>query len=89
MGFVEKNNDIKVKDFKEKNEIFYIRFSSSKNNFETFNKSFVENKIIIEESKEKNNNFMFILKEANINKITKAIENIEKIENIFIARIKS
>ena len=32
---------------------------------------------------------MFILKEANINKITKAIENIEKIENIFIARIKS
>ena len=89
LGFVEKNNDIKVKDFKEKNEIFYIRFSSSKNNFETFNKSFVENKIIIEESKEKNNNFMFILKEANINKITKAIENIEKIENIFIARIKS
>ena len=89
LGFVEKNNDIKVKDFKEKNEIFYIRFSSSKNNFETFNKSFVENKIIVEESKEKNNNFMFILKEANINKITKAIENIEKIENIFIARIKS
>ena len=89
LGFVEKNNDIKVKDFKEKNEIFYIRFSSSKNNFETFNKSFVENKIIVEKSKEKNNNFMFILKEANINKITKAIENIEKIENIFIARIKS
>lgn len=89
LGFVEKNNDIKVKDFKEKNEIFYIRFSSSKNNFETFNKSFVENKIIVEKSKEKNNNFMFILKEANINKIIKAIENIEKIENIFIARIKS
>lgn len=88
LGFSEKNNDIKIKDFKEKNETFYIRFSSS-NNFETFNKSFVENKIIVEKSEEKNNNFMFILKDANINKITETIEKTEKIENIFIARIKS
>ena len=89
LGFSEKNNDIKIKDFKEKNETFYIRFSSSNNNFETFNKSFVENKIIVEKSEEKNNNFMFILKDANINKITETIEKTEKIENIFIARIKS
>ena len=89
LGFSEKNNDIKIKDFKEKNETFYIRFSSSNNNFETFNKSFVENKIIVEKSEEKNNNFMFILKETNINKITETIEKTEKIENIFIARIKS
>ena len=89
LGFSEKNNDIKIKDFKEKNETFYIRFSSSNNNFETFNKSFTENKIIVEKSEEKNNNFMFILKDANINKITETIEKTEKIENIFIARIKS
>ena len=89
LGFSEKNNDIKIKDFKEKNETFYIRFSSSNNNFETFNKSFTENKIIVEKSEEKNNNFMFILKETNINKITETIEKTEKIENIFIARIKS
>ncbi len=89
LGFSEKNNDIKIKDFKEKNENFYIRFSSSNNNFETFNKSFTENKIIVEKSEEKNNNFMFILKDANINKITESIEKTEKIENIFIARIKS
>ena len=89
LGFSEKNNDIKIKDFKEKNETFYIRFSSSNNNFETFNKSFAENKIIVEKSEEKNNNFMFILKDANINKITETIEKTEKIENIFIARIKS
>lgn len=88
LGFSEKNNDIKIKDFKEKNETFYIRFSSSNNNFETFNKSFTENKIIVEKSEEKNNNFMFILKDANINKITETIEKTEKIENIFIARIK-
>ena len=95
---MRKNGFKKVEKEKKENYLILIDsliskieniINNSKNNFETFNKSFVENKIIIEESKEKNNNFMFILKEANINKITKAIENIEKIENIFIARIKS
>lgn len=89
LGFAKKNNDIKIKDFKEKNETFYIRFSSSNNNFDAFNKSFLENKIIVEKSSVKDNNFMFILKDANINKIIETIEKTEKIENIFIARIKS
>ena len=89
LGFAQKNNDIKIKDFKEKNETFYIRFSSSNNDFETFNKSFLENKIIVEKALVKDNNFMFILKDTNINKITEATKKIEKIENIFIARIKS
>ena len=89
LGFAQKNNDIKIKDFKEKNETFYIRFSSSNNDFEIFNKSFLENKIIVEKALVKDNNFMFILKDTNINKITEATKKIEKIENIFIARIKS
>ena len=89
LGFAQKNNDIKIKDFKEKNETFYIRFSSSNNDFETFNKSFLENKIIVEKALVKDNNFMFILKDTNINKITETTKKIEKIENIFIARIKS
>ena len=89
LGFAQKNNDIKIKDFKEKNETFYIRFSSSNNDFEIFNKSFLENKIIVEKALVKDNNFMFILKDTNINKITEAIKKNEKIENIFIARIKS
>ena len=89
LGFAQKNNDIKIKDFKEKNETFYIRFSSSNNDFETFNKSFLENKIIVEKALVKDDNFMFILKDTNINKITEATKKTEKIENIFIARIKS
>ena len=89
LGFAQKNNDIKIEDFKEKNETFYIRFSSSNNDFETFNKSFLENKIIVEKALVKDNNFMFILKDTNINKITETTKKIEKIENIFIARIKS
>ena len=89
LGFAQKNNDIKIEDFKEKNETFYIRFSSSNNDFEIFNKSFLENKIIVEKALVKDNNFMFILKDTNINKITEATKKTEKIENIFIARIKS
>ena len=89
LGFTQKNDNIKVKDFKDKNETFYIRFSSSKNNFETFKKAFKDNKITADKGLEKNDNFMFILKDTNINKIISVIENIEKIENIFIAKIKS
>lgn len=88
LGFAQKNDNIKVKDFKDKNETFYIRFSSSKNNFDTFEKAFKDNKITTDKTLEKNDNFMFILKDTNINKIISIIENIEKIENIFIAKIK-
>lgn len=87
LGFMEKNNNIKVKDFKDKKETFYIRFKSN-NNLEKFEKAFEENKIFIEKSLKKNDNFMFILKDITINNIMSIIENIEKIENIFIARIK-
>ncbi|PTY40561.1 homoserine dehydrogenase [Brachyspira hampsonii] len=86
LGFVEENKELKVKDFKEKNETFYVRFKSNNNNMLTFNEAFYD--INIEKSVERNGNLMFVLKDVNINSIIKAIESVEKIEDIFIAKIK-
>ena len=86
LGFVEENKDLKVKDFKEKHETFYVRFKSNKNNLLAFNEAFYD--ISIEKSVERNGNFMFVLKDVNINSIIEAIEKVEKIDDIFIAKIK-
>ncbi|EKV56498.1 homoserine dehydrogenase [Brachyspira hampsonii 30446] len=86
LGFVEENKELKVKDFKEKNETFYVRFKSNNNNLLAFNEAFYD--INIEKSVERNGNLMFVLKDVNINSIIKAIESVEKIEDIFIAKIK-
>ena len=86
LGFVNENKNIKIKDFKEKNETFYVRFKSEKNDLLAFNEAFYD--INIEKSVERNGNFMFILKDSNINTILESIEKVEKIDNIFIAKIK-
>ena len=86
LGFVEENKDLQVKDFKEKHETFYVRFKSNKNNLLAFNEAFYD--ISIEKSVERNGNFMFVLKDVNINSIIEAIEKVEKIDDIFIAKIK-
>ena len=86
LGFVEENKDLKVKDFKEKHETFYVRFKSNKNNLLEFNEAFYD--ISIEKSVERNGNFMFVLKDVNINSIIEAIEKVENIDDIFIAKIK-
>lgn len=86
LGFVEENKDLQVKDFKEKHETFYVRFKSNKNNLLAFNEAFYD--INIEKSIERNGNFMFVLKDVNINSIIEAIEKVEKIDDIFIAKIK-
>ena len=44
--------------------------------------------INIEKSIERNGYFMYVLKDVSINTIIEAIEKVEKIENIFIAKIK-
>ena len=86
LGFVEENKELQVKDFKEKHETFYVRFKSNKNNLLAFNEAFYD--INIEKSIERNGNFMFVLKDVNINSIIEAIEKVEKINDIFIAKIK-
>ncbi|MEI0797853.1 homoserine dehydrogenase [Brachyspira intermedia] len=86
LGFVEENKDLQVKDFKEKHETFYVRFKSNKNNLLAFNEAFYD--ISIEKSVERNGNFMFVLKDVNINSIIEAINKVEKIDDIFIAKIK-
>ncbi|MEI0446607.1 homoserine dehydrogenase [Brachyspira intermedia] len=86
LGFVEENKELQVKDFKEKHETFYVRFKSNKNNLLAFNEAFYD--INIEKSIERNGNFMFVLKDVNINSIIEAIEKVEKIDDIFIAKIK-
>ena len=86
LGFVEENKDLQVKDFKEKHETFYVRFKSNKNNLLAFNEAFYD--ISIEKSVERNGNFMFVHKDVNINSIIEAIEKVEKIDDIFIAKIK-
>ncbi|MEI0527288.1 homoserine dehydrogenase [Brachyspira intermedia] len=86
LGFVEENKELQVKDFKEKHETFYVRFKSNKNNLLAFNEAFYD--INIEKSTERNGNFMFVLKDVNINSIIEAIEKVEKIDDIFIAKIK-
>ena len=86
LGFVEENKELQVKDFKEKHETFYVRFKSNNNNLLAFNEAFYD--INIEKSIERNGNFMFVLKDVNINSIIKAIESVEKIDDIFIAKIK-
>ena len=86
LGFVNENKNVKVKDFKEKNETFYVRFKSEKNDLLTFNEAFYD--INIEKSIERNGNFMFILRDSNVNTIVESIEKVEKIDNIFIAKIK-
>ncbi|MEI0699931.1 homoserine dehydrogenase [Brachyspira intermedia] len=86
LGFVEENKDLQVKDFKEKHETFYVRFKSNKNNLLAFNEAFYD--ISIEKSVERNGNFMFVLKDVNINSIIEAIEKVENIDDIFIAKIK-
>ncbi|MCZ9839960.1 homoserine dehydrogenase [Brachyspira hyodysenteriae] len=86
LGFVEENKDLKVKDFKDKNETFYVRFKSNNNNLLAFNEAFYD--INIEKSMERNGNFMFVLKNVNINSIIESIEKVEKIDDIFIAKIK-
>ncbi|MEI0700831.1 homoserine dehydrogenase [Brachyspira intermedia] len=86
LGFVEENKELKVKDFKEKHETFYVRFKSNKNNLLAFNEAFYD--INIEKSIERNGNFMFVLKDVNINSIIEAINKVEKIDDIFIAKIK-
>lgn len=86
LGFIEENKELKVKDFKEKHETFYVRFKSSSNDLLAFNEAFYD--INIEKSIERNGNFMFVLKDVNINTIIEAIEKVEKIDDIFIAKIK-
>lgn len=87
LGFVNENKNIKVKDFKYKNETFYVRFkSNNNNNLLAFNEAFYD--ISIEKSVERNGYFMFVLKNVSINSIIEAIEKVEKIEDIFIAKIK-
>ena len=86
LGFVNENKNLKVKDFKEKNETFYVRFKSKNNNLLAFNEAFYD--INIEKSVERNGNFMFVLKDVNINSIIEAIGKVEKIDDIFIAKIK-
>ncbi|WP_300712436.1 homoserine dehydrogenase [uncultured Brachyspira sp.] len=86
LGFVNENKELKVKDFKEKNETFYVRFKSNSNNLDAFNEAFYD--INIDKSTVRNGNFMFVLKDVNINSIIEAIEKIEKIDDIFIAKIK-
>ena len=51
-----------------------------------FNEAFYD--INIEKSIERNGNFMFVLKDVNINTIIEAIEKVKKIDDIFIAKIK-
>ena len=86
LGFVEENKELQVKNFKEKNETFYVRFKSDKNNLLAFNEAFYD--INIEKSVERNGNFMYVLRDVNINSIIEAIEKVEKIDDIFIAKIK-
>ena len=86
LGFVNENKNIKVKDFKEKNETFYVRFKSNNNNMLKFNEAFYDVKI--EKSIERNGHFMYVLKDVNINSILESIEKVEKIDDIFIAKIK-
>ena len=87
LGFVNENKNLKVNDFKDKNETFYVRFkSNNNNNLLAFNEAFYD--INIEKSFERNGYFMFVLKDVSINDIVEAIEKVEKIEDIFIAKIK-
>ena len=86
LGFVNENKNLKVNDFKYKNETFYVRFKSNNNNLLAFNEAFYD--INIEKSFERNGYFMFVLKDVSINDIVEAIEKVEKIEDIFIAKIK-
>ena len=86
LGFVNENKNIKVKDFKDKNETFYVRFKSNNNNLLAFNEAFYD--INNEKSVERNGYFMYVLKDVSINSIIEAIEKVEKIEDIFIAKIK-
>ena len=86
LGFVNENKNIKVKDFKDKNETFYVRFKSNNNDLLAFNEAFYD--ISIEKSVERNGYFMYVLKDVSINSIIEAIEKVEKIEDIFIAKIK-
>ena len=86
LGFVNENKNLKVNDFKDKNETFYVRFKSNNNNLLAFNETFYD--INIEKSFERNGYFMFVLKDVSINEIIEAIEKVEKIEDIFIAKIK-
>ena len=87
LGFVNENKNLKVNDFKDKNETFYVRFkSNNNNNLLAFNEAFYD--INIEKSFERNGYFMFVLKDVSINEIIEAVEKVEKIEDIFIAKIK-
>ena len=86
LGFVNENKNIKVKDFKDKNETFYLRFKSNNNNLLAFNEAFYD--INIEKSVERNGYFMYVLKDVSRNSIIEAIQKVEKIEDIFIAKIK-
>ena len=86
LGFVNENKNLKVNDFKDKNETFYVRFKSNNNNLLAFNEAFYD--INIEKSLERNGYFMFVLKDVSINEIIEAVEKVEKIEDIFIAKIK-
>ncbi|MEI0487832.1 homoserine dehydrogenase [Brachyspira pulli] len=86
LGFVNENKNLKVNDFKDKNETFYVRFKSNNNNLLAFNEAFYD--INIEKSFERNGYFMFVLKYVSINEIIEAVEKVEKIEDIFIAKIK-
>ncbi|MEI0747890.1 homoserine dehydrogenase [Brachyspira pulli] len=86
LGFVNENKNLKVNDFKDKNETFYVRFKSNNNNLLAFNEAFYD--INIDKSFERNGYFMFVLKDVSINEIIEAVEKVEKIEDIFIAKIK-
>ena len=86
LGFVNENKNLKVNDFKDKNETFYVRFKSNNNNLLAFNEAFYD--INIDKSFERNGYFMFVLKYVSINEIIEAVEKVEKIEDIFIAKIK-
>ena len=86
LGFVNENKNLKVNDFKYKNETFYVRFKSNNNNLLAFNEAFYD--INIDKSFERNGYFMFVLKDVSINEIIEAVEKVEKIEDIFIAKIK-
>ena len=88
LGFTNYNDNLIIKDFRDKEEDFYIRFKSLKNKIDSFINAFNNSSISIDKTLNKDNNMMFILRKTTINNILNSIKTVENIENIFIARIK-
>ncbi|WP_157143147.1 homoserine dehydrogenase [Brachyspira pilosicoli] len=88
LGFTNYNNDLVIKDFRDKEEDFYVRFKSLKNKIDSFVNAFNNSSINVDKTLNKDNNMMFILRKTTINNILNSIKIVEDIENIFIAKIK-